>query len=47
MDGKTTTTNGLTFADVDLRLKEQFSHRRKALDGLIKSLSSSETASSS
>ena len=47
MDGKTTTTNGLTFADVDLPLKEQFSHRRKALDGLIKSLSSSETASSS
>ena len=47
IDGKTTTTNGLTFADVDMRLKEQFSHRRKALDGLIKLLSSSETASSS
>ena len=47
IDGKTTTTNGSTFADVDMRLKEQFSHRRKALDGLIKLLSSSETASSS
>ena len=47
IDGKTTTTNGLTFADVDMGLKEQFSHRRKALDGLIKLLSSSETASSS
>lgn len=47
LGGETTTTNGLTFADVDLPTKEQFSHRRKALDGLIKSLSSSETASSS
>ena len=46
-EGSVHTTNGRTFADVDLSLKEQFSHRRKALDGLIKSLSSSETASSS
>ena len=40
-------TKGLTFADVDLSTKEQFSHRRKALNGLVELLSSSETASSS
>ena len=40
-------TNGLTFADVDLSIKEQFSHRRKALDGLLESLSTLGTASSS
>ena len=40
-------TNGLTFADVDLSVKEQFSHRRKALHGLIEQLSTSEPASSS
>ncbi|MAR46692.1 MAG: non-canonical purine NTP pyrophosphatase [Euryarchaeota archaeon] len=47
IDGKTITTNGLTFADVDLSIKEQFSHRSKALDGLIELLSTPESASSS
>lgn len=46
-DDAITTTNGLTFADVDLSIKEQFSHRRKALNGLVELLSTSETASSS
>ena len=40
-------TNGLTFADVDLSVKEKFSHRRKALDGLLELLSTTEAASSS
>ena len=40
-------TNGLTFADVDLSIKENFSHRRKALDGLLELLSTPEAASSS
>ena len=40
-------TSGLTFADVDLSIKEQFSHRRKALDGLLELLSTLEAASSS
>tara|TARA_B100000287_G_scaffold17769_1_gene17863 strand:+ start:267 stop:887 length:621 start_codon:yes stop_codon:yes gene_type:complete len=47
IDGDRHSTNGLTFADVDLSIKEQFSHRRKALDGLIEQLSTSEAASSS
>lgn len=46
-DGGRHSTNGLTFADVDLSIKEQFSHRRKALDGLIEQLSTSETGLSS
>lgn len=46
-DGTIHSTNGLTFADVDLNVKEQFSHRRKALDGLLKLLSTPEAASSS
>ena len=45
--GEAITTNGLTFADVGLPVKEKFSHRRKALDGLIDLLSTPETASSS
>ena len=40
-------TNGLTFADVDLPVKENFSHRRKALDGLLELLSTPGAASSS
>jgi XTP/dITP diphosphohydrolase len=40
-------TNGLTFADVDLSIKENFSHRRKALDGLLELLSTPEAASPS
>ena len=40
-------TNGLTFADVDLSVKENFSHRRKALDGLLELLSTPGAASSS
>ena len=40
-------TNGLTFADVDLSVKEKFSHRRKALDGLLELLPTPRTASSS
>ena len=47
IDGSVHSTNGLTFADVDLLVKEQFSHRRKALDGLIEQISTSEPASSS
>ena len=46
-DGDTRSTSGLTFADVDLSVKEQFSHRRKALDGLIELLLTTEAASSS
>ena len=46
-DGGRHSTNGLTFADVDLSIKEQFSHRRKALDGLMDQLSTSETGLSS
>ena len=47
IDASVHSTNGLTFADVDLSVKEQFSHRRKALDGLIEQISTSEAASSS
>ena len=47
IDGSVHSTDGLTFADVDLSVKEQFSHRRKALDGLIEQISTSEAASSS
>ena len=47
IDGSVHSTDGLTFADVDLSVKEQFSHRRKALDGLIEQVSTSEAASSS
>ena len=46
-EGFVQTTNGLTFADVDLSVKENFSHRRKALDGLLELLSTPEAASSS
>jgi XTP/dITP diphosphohydrolase len=46
-DGIEYSTNGKTFADVDLAEKEKFSHRRKALDGLIKILNESKPASSS
>ena len=46
-EGENHSTQGLTFADVDLSVKEQFSHRRKALDGLIELLSTTEAASSS
>ena len=46
-DGDTRSTSGLTFADVDLSVKEQFSHRRKALNGLIELLLTTEAASSS
>ena len=46
-EGIVQTTNGLTFADVDLSVKEKFSHRRKALDGLLELLSTPEAASSS
>ena len=46
-EGFVQTTNGLTFADVDLSTKEKFSHRRKALDGLLELLSTPEAASSS
>ena len=46
-EGIVQTTNGLTFADVDLSVKEEFSHRRKALDGLLELLSTTEAASSS
>ena len=46
-EGILQTTNGLTFADVDLSVKEKFSHRRKALDGLLELLSTPEAASSS
>ena len=47
IDDEPVSIKGLTFADVDLSVKEQFSHRRKALDGLIELLSTTETASSS
>ena len=47
INGSVHSTDGLTFADVDLSVKEQFSHRRKALDGLIEQISTSEPASSS
>lgn len=40
-------TNGKTFADVDISEKEMYSHRRKALDGLIQILNESKPASSS
>ena len=40
-------TDGKTFADVDMIEKEKFSHRRKALDGLIQILNESKPASSS
>ena len=40
-------TDEKTFADVDLTEKEMFSHRRKALDGLIQILNESKPASSS
>lgn len=46
-DGAIHSTNGLTFADVDLSVKEQFSHRRKALDGLVELFSTPGAASSS
>ena len=46
-EGILQTTNELTFADVDLSVKEKFSHRRKALDGLLELLSTPEAASSS
>ena len=46
-EGVVHATNGLTFADVDLSIKENFSHRRKALDGLLELLSTPEAASSS
>jgi XTP/dITP diphosphohydrolase len=45
-DGNPRSTSGLTFADVDLSVKEHFSHRRKALDGLIELLLTTEAASS-
>ena len=47
IDGKEHSTDGKTFADVDLTVKEMFSHRRKALDGLIQILNESKAASSS
>ncbi len=47
IDGKSITTGGFTFADVDLSIKEQFSHRRKALDGIVELLSTIDLASSS
>jgi len=47
LDGIEQSTNGKTFADVDLAEKEKFSHRRKALDGLIQILNESKAASSS
>ncbi len=47
VDGVLCSTSGLTFSDVDLSVKGQFSHRRKALDGLIELLSTTEAASSS
>ena len=46
-DGLEYSTDGKTFADVDLTEKEMFSHRRKALDGLIQILNESKPASSS
>ncbi len=46
-DGIEYSTDGKTFADVDLTEKEMFSHRRKALDGLIQILNESKPASSS
>jgi XTP/dITP diphosphohydrolase len=46
-NGITYSTDGKTFADVDLTVKEKFSHRRKALDGLIQILNESKPASSS
>ena len=46
-EGSVYATNGRTFADVDLSIKEKFSHRRKALDGLLELLSTPEAASSS
>ena len=47
IDGKEHSPDGKTFADVDLTVKEKFSHRRKALDGLIQILNESKAASSS
>jgi XTP/dITP diphosphohydrolase len=46
-NGSEHSTGGKTFADVDLTEKEKFSHRRKALDGLIQILNESKPASSS
>jgi XTP/dITP diphosphohydrolase len=46
-DGIEYSTDGKTFADIDLKEKELFSHRRKALDGLIQILNESKPASSS
>ena len=46
-DGRDYSTDGKTFADIDLKEKEMFSHRRKALDGLIQILNESKPASSS
>jgi inosine/xanthosine triphosphate pyrophosphatase family protein len=46
-DGREYSTDGKTFADIDLKEKEMFSHRRKALDGLIQILNESKPASSS
>ena len=46
-EGSVHSTNGRTFADVDLSIKEKFSHRRKALDGLLDLLSTPGAASSS
>ena len=46
-DGIEYSTDGKTFADIDLKEKEMFSHRRKALNGLIQILNESKPASSS
>ena len=46
-NGVAYSTDGKTFADVDMIEKEKFSHRRKALDGLIQILNESKPASSS
>ena len=47
LNGIEYSTNGKTFADVDISEKEMYSHRRKALDGLIQILNESKPASSS
>ena len=46
-NGEHYSTNGLTFAEVSLSVKEQFSHRRNALEGLLELLSTIDSASSS
>ena len=46
-NGEHYSTNGLTFAEVSLSVKEQFSHRRNALEGLFELLSTIDSASSS